>query len=197
MSVHTVESCSKAKMAIRDTLDVVGGKWKLVLITVLRSGKKGFNELSREAGISPRILSKELQELEMNGLLLAVFVFKIPLLGSVWLIYLVAFVYLITILGIGLFISTQTDTQQQAMFIAWFFMVVFIMMSGLFTPVESMPIWGQRLNLLNPVAYFIKIMRMIMLKGSGFFDIKRDLAILCLYSVTMLSFAVNRYRKVS
>jgi len=55
-------------MAIQDTLDVVGGKWKLVLISVLRSGKKGFNQLSREAGISPRILSKELQELEMNGL---------------------------------------------------------------------------------------------------------------------------------
>ncbi|PPL03427.1 winged helix-turn-helix transcriptional regulator [Parapedobacter indicus] len=65
---HTLESCAKAKMAIRDTLDIVGGKWKLVLITVLRSGKKGFNELSREAGISPRILSKELHELEMNGL---------------------------------------------------------------------------------------------------------------------------------
>lgn len=68
MEIHTAESCSKAKMAIRDTLDVVGGKWKLVLISVLRSGKKGFNELSREAVISPRILSKELQELEMNGL---------------------------------------------------------------------------------------------------------------------------------
>jgi len=68
MKTHTVESCSKAKMAIRDTLDVVGGKWKLVLISVLRSGKKGFNELSREAGISPRILSKELYELQMNGL---------------------------------------------------------------------------------------------------------------------------------
>jgi len=68
MEGHTTESCSKAKMAIRDTLDVVGGKWKLVLISVLRSGKKGFNELSREAGISPRILSKELQELEINGL---------------------------------------------------------------------------------------------------------------------------------
>lgn len=68
MENHTLESCSKAKMAIRDTLDVVGGKWKLVLITVLQSGKKGFNELSRDAGISPRILSKELQELEMNGL---------------------------------------------------------------------------------------------------------------------------------
>ncbi|WP_111671911.1 winged helix-turn-helix transcriptional regulator [Algoriphagus litoralis] len=68
MSAHTVESCAKAKLAIRDTLDVVGGKWKLVLVSVLRSGKKGFNELAREAGISPRILSKELQELEMNGL---------------------------------------------------------------------------------------------------------------------------------
>jgi DNA-binding HxlR family transcriptional regulator len=68
METHTVESCSRAKLAIRDTLDIVGGKWKLVLISVLRSGKKGFNELSREAGISPRILSKELQELEINGL---------------------------------------------------------------------------------------------------------------------------------
>ena len=68
MKVHTVESCAKAKLAIRDTLDVVGGKWKLVLIVVLSNGKKGFNELSREAGISPRILSKELQELEMDGL---------------------------------------------------------------------------------------------------------------------------------
>lgn len=65
---HTIESCAKSKLAIRDTLDIVGGKWKLVLITVLRSGKKGFNELSREAGISPRILSKELHELEINGL---------------------------------------------------------------------------------------------------------------------------------
>ena len=68
MKKHTVESCAKAKLAIRDTLDVVGGKWKLVLISLLRSGNKGFNELSREADISPRILSKELQELEMNGL---------------------------------------------------------------------------------------------------------------------------------
>ncbi len=66
--MHTVESCRKANLAIRDTLDIVGGKWKLVLISVLRSGTKGFNELSREAGISPRILSKELHELEMNGL---------------------------------------------------------------------------------------------------------------------------------
>ena len=66
--VHSVASCKKARLAIQDTLDVVGGKWKLVLISVLRTGKKKFNELSRECNISPRILSKELQELESNGL---------------------------------------------------------------------------------------------------------------------------------
>ena len=60
--------CPKVKLSIQDTLDVVGGKWKLVLISILRDGKKRFRELSREADISPRILSKELQELEMNGL---------------------------------------------------------------------------------------------------------------------------------
>ncbi len=55
-------------LAIRDTLDIVGGKWKLVLITILISGKRRFKELTREAGISPRILSKELYEMQMNGL---------------------------------------------------------------------------------------------------------------------------------
>ncbi|WP_433763657.1 winged helix-turn-helix transcriptional regulator [Flavobacterium ginsenosidimutans] len=62
------DECSKARLTIQDTLDVVGGKWKLILISILRDGKMRFRELTREAGISPRILSKELQELEMNGL---------------------------------------------------------------------------------------------------------------------------------
>ncbi len=66
--MHSIETCKKAKLAIQDTLDVVGGKWKLVLLMILMDGKKRFRELSREAGITPRILSKELQELEMNGL---------------------------------------------------------------------------------------------------------------------------------
>src|SRR5690606_33903592 len=69
MKEHTIESCAKANLAIRDTLDIVGGKWKLIVSSVLRSGRKGLNELSREAGSTPRILSKELQELEMNGVL--------------------------------------------------------------------------------------------------------------------------------
>lgn len=67
-AVHNAETCKRAQLAVQDTLDVVGGKWKLVLITILSHGKRRFRELSREAGISPRILSKELQELEAHGL---------------------------------------------------------------------------------------------------------------------------------
>jgi DNA-binding HxlR family transcriptional regulator len=65
---HHGPECKKARLAMQDTLDVVGGKWKLVLITILRNGKLKFKELSREAGITPRILSKELKELEAHGL---------------------------------------------------------------------------------------------------------------------------------
>lgn len=66
--MHTKESCQKSILAIRDTLDVVGGKWKLILLTILMSGRRRFGELAKEAGVTPRILSKELRELEMNGL---------------------------------------------------------------------------------------------------------------------------------
>jgi len=66
--MHTEESCKKGRLAIKDTIDIVGGKWKLQLLTILMTGTRKFRELSREAGISPKILSKELQELEINGL---------------------------------------------------------------------------------------------------------------------------------
>ncbi len=64
----TKQECTRVHLAMQDTLSVVGGKWKLVILSILLRGKKRFRELSRESGISPRILSKELQELEMNQL---------------------------------------------------------------------------------------------------------------------------------
>ncbi|PLW98988.1 MAG: ABC transporter permease [Marinilabiliales bacterium] len=131
------------------------------------------------------------------GLVVGKLLFDIPIVGSLGLIFGVASVYLITTLGIGLFMSTLADTQQQAMFIAFFFMMVFILMSGLFTSVESMPEWAQWLNLINPIAYFIEIIRMIMLKGSVFKDIITPFVGLCIYAVVVLSLAVMRYRKTA
>ena len=131
------------------------------------------------------------------GLLLARIVFGIPIVGSLWLIFGVASVYLLAVLGIGLLISTLVETQQQAMFLAWFFAVVFIMMSGLFTPTDSMPDWAQKINIINPIAYFIKMMRMIMLKGSVFQDILKPFVSIVIYAVVSLTLAVWRYRKVA
>ena len=131
------------------------------------------------------------------GLTLARIVFGIPIVGSLWLIFGVASVYLLAVLGIGLFISTLVHTQQQAMFLAWFFAVVFIMMSGLFTPVDSMPEWAQQVNTVNPIAYFIKMIRMIMLKGSEFADIIKPFTAIVVYACISLTLAVWRYRKVA
>ena len=131
------------------------------------------------------------------GLLVGKLLFNIPIIGSVWLIFLSAAIYLLVILGFGLLISTGTNTQQQAMLVSFFFMVIFILMSGLFTSIESMPQWAQTLDKLNPIAYFIRIMRMIMLKGSGFHDISTSLYSLMACSVFSISLAVWRYRKVS
>jgi len=131
------------------------------------------------------------------GLILAKVIFNVPLLGNLALLYAYTSVYILVILGMGLFISNFTDTQQQAMFIAWFFVVIFILMSGLFTPIESMPKWAKTLTEFNPIKYFVEIIRMVMLKGSGFADIL-PLAIKTLaYAIVMNGLAVWSYKKTS
>ena len=131
------------------------------------------------------------------GLALARFGFQIPFLGSLTTILIIAGIYLVLIQVLGLFISTITDTQQQAMFIAWFIMVVFILMGGLFTPIESMPMWAQKLTLANPIAYFIKIMRMVLLKGAGWKEVYEMVLIISVVAAGLLAVSVNRYKKTS
>lgn len=129
------------------------------------------------------------------GLLLGIIIFKIPLLGNPLVIFMLASVYLVVVLGMGLLISTLSNTQQQAMFIAWFILVLFTLMGGVFTPVESMPAWAQMIAYFNPVAQFNRAMRMIMLKGSGFKDVLPTLYFFLVYATVMMSLAVWSYRK--
>lgn len=131
------------------------------------------------------------------GLLISRIIFAVPIIGSIPLIYLFTAIYLLVILGMGLFISNYTNTQQQAMFIAWFFVVIFILMSGLFTPIESMPDWAQKITLLNPIRYFVEIIRMVMLKGSGLKDIIPQLAVISGYALVMNTLAVWSYKKTN
>jgi ABC-2 type transport system permease protein len=83
------------------------------------------------------------------------------------------------------------------MFIAWFFLVIFILLSGLFTPTDSMPHWAQEFNRINPVAYYIKALRMVMLKGSGFNDIKGLLMAIGIYAFLANTIAILRYKKTA
>lgn len=129
------------------------------------------------------------------GFVLAKLIFDVPMVGSLFTIYGFSAIYLILILGMGLLISTMTDTQQQAMFISWFFLVIFILMSGLFTPIENMPGWAQKITLFNPVRYFIEVIRMVMLKGSGFKDITWHLGVISAYAIALTSLASFKYRK--
>jgi ABC-2 type transport system permease protein len=127
------------------------------------------------------------------GLLVARFVFHIPMLGSIPLVFATAAIYLIAALGIGLFISTLVETQQQAMFVTFFIVMIYLLMSGLFTPVRSMPDWAQWLAQLNPVKHFIEIMRAVLLKGATARDIARPVGILAAFGVAVLTLAVRQY----
>jgi ABC-2 type transport system permease protein len=131
------------------------------------------------------------------GLTLGKLLFRIPIEGSMPLLFAFAAVYLIAILGIGLLISTLSQTQQQAMFLNFFFLITFIFMSGIFTPAESMPSWAQDVNIINPLAYFMRVIRMILLKGSTFTDISGDFAGMSVMAIVLLSLATWRYRKIA
>ncbi|MEZ5360688.1 MAG: ABC transporter permease [Candidatus Zixiibacteriota bacterium] len=121
--------------------------------------------------------------------------FNIPFAGSWLLLYGVAFVFLFTTLGVGMFISTVTGTQQQAMFFAWFFSIFAILTSGFFNPISNMPESVQYLTYLNPLRYFMAIVRGIMMKGAGVLELYRDIGSLVVFSLSIFTFAWMRFSK--
>ncbi|HSF44850.1 MAG TPA: ABC transporter permease [Chitinophagaceae bacterium] len=129
------------------------------------------------------------------GLIVAWVVYGIVPEGNVLVIYAFSSIYMLAILGLGLLISTFVQTQQQAMLISFFLMMVFILLGGLYTSIESMPVWAQYIAAVNPVSYFIEVMRMVFLKGSTLSDISRHLGIIAVFAVVMNTWAVVSYRK--
>lgn len=131
------------------------------------------------------------------GLLVTIFVYKIQMQGSYLLLYAFISVYLIAILGMGLLASVYSDTQQQSMFMVFFFMMVFILMSGLFTPTESMTDWAKYIAYLNPVTYGVDGVRLIMLKDSSFMDLLPHFGFISLLAFVVITWSVLRYQKTS
>lgn len=131
------------------------------------------------------------------GLIVMYLFYGIFPVGSLLVLYLFAAVYLVALLGFGLLISTFADTQLQAMFIAFFFMMIFMLMSGFFTSIDSMPDWAITVSNLTPVTHFIKVVRLIVLKGAGLADIGIELGYLALFAVALNGFAIWNYKKTS
>ena len=129
------------------------------------------------------------------GLVLGRFVFGVPVAGSIVLLFAVSAVYLVAALGVGLWISTIVETQQQAMFVTFFIMMIYLLMSGLFTPIDSMPRWVQVVAELNPVRHFVAISRAVLVKGATLREIEQPFIVLAIFAVTVFGLAVRQYSK--
>lgn len=140
---------------------------------------------------------------------LGMFVFTVGLYGIGYLVYgiipagnaglLYAFlaVYLVAILGIGLLVSTYAGTQQQAMSLMFLLMMIFVLMSGLFTPIESMPIWAKWIAYANPVTWFIEVMRLVVIKGSHIGDLLLHFGVTLVLALIFNTWAIWNYSKSS
>jgi len=112
-------------------------------------------------------------------------------------IYFFALLFIIVISGMGLVVSNYSRTMQQAMFVMFFFVIIIMLMSGLFTPINSMPEWAQAITIANPLKYFIQVTRMVYLKGSGFDDLIMQFIALLFMAIMLNGWAVFSYKKNS
>lgn len=117
--------------------------------------------------------------------------------GHFLTVYCFAVIFVLAVSGMGLVISNHSATMQQAMFVMWFCMLILILMSGLFTPIQSMPQWAQVITAFNPLKYFMQVMRMVYLKGSGFANLLTQLVALLAFAIFFNVWAVRSYKKNS
>ena len=127
--------------------------------------------------------------------ILAWLLYGILPVGHFLVIYFFAILFVLSMSGLGLVISNHSATMQQAMFVMWFCMLILILMSGLFTPISSMPEWAQAITIFNPLKYLMQVMRMVYLKGSGFTDMLPQLGALLAFVLFFNVWAVRSYRK--
>jgi ABC-2 type transport system permease protein len=129
------------------------------------------------------------------GLFLMKIIFGISVQGSLPVLVAVTTIYLLVMLGLGFFISSVSSNQLQAMFIVFFLFIVFVLLSGLFTPIEGMPQWAVYINYLNPMSYYMDVIKLIVLKGSGIEEIKMHISVLSGMAVAINAAALISYRE--
>lgn len=129
------------------------------------------------------------------GIVVVLVLFGIHLRGNLGLLFLASIFFLFSILSIGFLISLVSQSQQQALFFAWFTMVLFLMLSGLLTPVENIPLAFRWLAEINPLRYLVKIIREIFLKGNVLAYFWKDLVIMAVVGLVSFSLSLLNFRR--
>jgi len=117
--------------------------------------------------------------------------------GPLWLIYVLAMLLALFFSSFGLIVSNYSDTMQQAIFVMWFFVVVLLLLSGLFTPTRSMPTLAYLTTYVNPVHYFVEAIRTVFIRGGNFMSVWHQIAALAAIALFMGCWAVQSYKKNS
>ena len=125
------------------------------------------------------------------------YLFDIPIVGSVPALYLLSGLYIASVLGLGIFVSTVAQTQMQATQISMFFLLPFVFLSGYVFPIAGMPTFFQYLTYLIPANYYLQIVRGIVLRGASITDLLQPIGWLSFYTVAIISFAILRFRKTA
>ncbi|MGM9792337.1 MAG: ABC transporter permease [Candidatus Cryptobacteroides sp.] len=135
--------------------------------------------------------------LVFSCLLLAYLVYGYVCKGSLLDVVIFTFAHILVMASFGLLVSNYSDNAQQAMFVIWFFSMVFMLMSGIFTPIESMPKWAEVITYANPLRYYADAMRGIFLKGSALLDTWKDLVCLLGLGSITTTWAILSYKKTN
>jgi len=133
----------------------------------------------------------------MAGLLIMKGIFGITIQGSVPLLLGITAIYLLVMLGLGFFISSVSENQLQSMFIVLFLFIVFVLLSGVFTPTEGMPSWARYINWVNPMSFYIEVIKKIILKGSEFISVQKETVVLSVMAVLVNVSALLSYKESS
>ena len=175
----------------------------LASMGLVREKEAGTMEQLIVTPIRPhQLIAGKLVPFVLIGLVDATFVilvargwFGIPFRGSVALLYALSLAFMLNTLGIGLFISTISRTQQQAMFTTVFFIMPMMLLGGFVFPVENMPRFFQAVSLAVPTRYFFVIIRGIMLRGAGWPELWDQAAALLVIGTALFALSVRRFRK--
>ena len=129
------------------------------------------------------------------GIFIVVLWFQIPIRGNLIYLFIAAIIYLTAILSYALLISIASSSQQQSLFFSWFSMITFILMSGIFTPIDNIPDKLKWLADINPLRYLIKIIREIFLKGNGIEYFYQDLIILTVITIVITTLSMANFKR--